>query len=622
MNRFIWTLAFILLSISSVYSQVVVEQVCSAKTQEVISISEEKDQGGNSIAAIQVLEDELETKLSDQCKALIYLNLGSLYHKYNKLVQAVKYLDEANKIFAAYEMYNEQITAINLISGSYYILGDHDISAKNTLTAIKIAKKHQLNERLDVLYNNLASSYGELQYNDSAIKYVQYSIELANENQNTSTLLHALSTKAETQLRSGEYTEAELQFEEVIELGRKEKILSSYLESNCLFGIAKAKFLNNDPISARDYGRKAFSLAIEDNHIKIAELSAKLLYEIWEKLDDSDSAYYYLTQYVMAQEKIKPNENLSQLNRFRMRKAELQILEKEQETEKQKYYTILGTISAALLLLLFIVIFLFYRNSNKLNHQLKEKNDLIHKANSQLANQRDELNNLNKVKDRVFSAVIHDFKTPMNTLESMLNMLIKKYMTPDEASENAKKLLLKLKKSRLAINSTIAWIKTQLEGYTAQEQEIELGNFISEIKSYHSSELQKKQIRLKTQIDKDLRFISDRELLFIILNNLISNAIKFSNDKSEIKITSQEEGGRLILKVEDKGVGMKKNELNRIFSLETLSKEGTAAETGSGLGLKISNELIANLGGEITAESDEESGSTFYVRIKLKKVDT
>ncbi|WP_367892467.1 tetratricopeptide repeat-containing sensor histidine kinase [Marivirga harenae] len=508
---------------------------------------------------------------------------------------------------------------MNIIGGCYYLLGDYDISAKNTLKAIRIAKENLKFDLLGELYNNLAGSYLELQMNDSALKYAEISIKMSTEEQDRSTLLHALSTKAEIQLKQKNYSEAEREFERVLELGRKEGLLNPYIESNCLYGIASSKFMTQQYVSAREFGRKAFQLAIFDEHLKIAENSAKLLYELWKRSDQKDSAYHYLEQLVLLQKRIQPSENLSQLNRFRMRQAEIQITEKEKEAEKQKYYTTLGIITAVLLFLLFISIFLFYRNTKRLNRRLQESNQTINTANSQLAIQRDELNNLNKIKDKIFSAVIHDFKTPMNTLESMLNMLIKKYLTPEEASEHSKTLLEKLKKSKLAINNTIAWIKTQLEGYEVQRQVIQLGEFVNEIKSYHSSELQKKQIKIKTNINEELMFYSDKELLFIILNNLVSNAIKFSDKNTEIKIISEESSDRLNITVKDEGIGMKKSDLEKILSLKSLSQESGTEHSGSGLGLRISNELLTNIGGKMSVESTKGKGTLFSVRIPLHK---
>ncbi|WKV12453.1 ATP-binding protein [Marivirga harenae] len=612
---------FFLFAAASFYThcQELDNKKCSSKTEDILSLALEKAQEGNSETAIALLQEGLGKSLSVSCKGKIYLQLGTIYHNSNQLVQAVKYLDEAAKIFAANGMPNQQILAMNIIGGCYYLLGDYDISAKNTLKAIRIAKENLKFDLLGELYNNLAGSYLELQMNDSALKYAEISIKMSTEEQDRSTLLHALSTKAEIQLKQKNYSEAEREFERVLELGRKEGLLNPYIESNCLYGIASSKFMTQQYVSAREFGRKAFQLAIFDEHLKIAENSAKLLYELWKRSDQKDSAYHYLEQLVLLQKRIQPSENLSQLNRFRMRQAEIQITEKEKEAEKQKYYTTLGIITAVLLFLLFISIFLFYRNTKRLNRRLQESNQTINTANSQLAIQRDELNNLNKIKDKIFSAVIHDFKTPMNTLESMLNMLIKKYLTPEEASEHSKTLLEKLKKSKLAINNTIAWIKTQLEGYEVQRQVIQLGEFVNEIKSYHSSELQKKQIKIKTNINEELMFYSDKELLFIILNNLVSNAIKFSDKNTEIKIISEESSDRLNITVKDEGIGMKKSDLEKILSLKSLSQESGTEHSGSGLGLRISNELLTNIGGKMSVESTKGKGTLFSVRIPLHK---
>ena len=148
---------------------------------------------------------------------------------------------------------------------------------------------------------------------------------------------------------------------------------------------------------------------------------------------------------------------------------------------------------------------------------------------------------------------------------------------------------------------------------------IQLGEFVNEIKSYHSSELQKKQIKIKTNINEELMFYSDKELLFIILNNLVSNAIKFSDKNTEIKIISEESSDRLNITVKDEGIGMKKSDLEKILSLKSLSQESGTEHSGSGLGLRISNELLTNIGGKMSVESTKGKGTLFSVRIPLHK---
>lgn len=598
-----------------------IQDDCTSQVQEILDRSSAAEKDGKIEEALFILEESLLQPIDEKCKAIIKLEIGLFGNRNNYLVLAVEYLINADNTFAEYDMAKERITANNIIGGCYYILGEYNNTAKYTLKAINIAKKQNLIEELDILYNNLAGAYSPLGEYDSALKYTEMAIDLAKKKEGKLQLIYALSTKAELQLEFGKYEAAAKQFLAVLKFSKDNNIDDAYVTANCFRGLSLYYLTQKDYFKALKYGRASLKLAAEDGHLQIAQDVTKALSEIWKLKKNTDSAYYYLSLYIDYQDKIKPSKYLSELNRLELKEADKRLLAKELQAEQQKFYILAGIIILCLLLLLILGIFLYYKNSKKLNKKLTEQNKTIEKTNVQLAEQRDTLDQLNKLKDNIFSAVMHDFKTPLNTLEGMLNLLVKKYMTPEEVVENAKRMLKDLNKSRFAINSTIAWIKTQFEGYRVQNQTIRLSSFLKEIKNYHISDLEKKKIKLKTTYTTDFDFLSDRELLFIILNNLLTNAIKFSSFEKQIEIRVREENKRLKFTVIDAGIGMNQSELENIFSFEKGPKKGTASEVGSGLGLKITNQLLSALGGSLVAKSKIGVGTEVSFFIPLQKVE-
>ena len=191
-------------------------------------------------------------------------------------------------------------------------------------------------------------------------------------------------------------------------------------------------------------------------------------------------------------------------------------------------------------------------------------------------------------------------------------------MSPDEAVPVSKKLLQSVQQSKASINNIITWIKSHFQGFNTQKEPIDCDDLFNEIKIYHASPAREKKITIEVENGITLLFISDREILFIVLNNLMSNAIKFTNRNGKVSLKSHIEDESVVFEVTDTGIGIPAEVLKKLFGASNYSTTGTSLEKGTGLGLLICRELLEKIGGSISAESETGKGSTFRVAIPFE----
>jgi signal transduction histidine kinase len=141
----------------------------------------------------------------------------------------------------------------------------------------------------------------------------------------------------------------------------------------------------------------------------------------------------------------------------------------------------------------------------------------------------------------------------------------------------------------------------------------DLKEFINDIASMFDDIALHKGIVIKRELPANVILFADKDMINTVLRNLISNAIKFTNQGGEIIVSVNEEKDKLMVSVKDNGIGIPKEVIGKLFRIdENYSTRGTANETGTGLGLMLCKEFIEKHDGEIWVESEVEKGSTFY----------
>jgi PAS domain S-box-containing protein len=245
------------------------------------------------------------------------------------------------------------------------------------------------------------------------------------------------------------------------------------------------------------------------------------------------------------------------------------------------------------------------------------------KTEDQLIQYADELKILNAAKDKFFSIISHDLRSPFNSLLGITEYIYQSYkdLSSAEIRESVKNIYSSSQKLYNLILNLLEWSRLQSGRFETDKTEIELENLIDEMRNLYTESATAKNISISTEIPKNLFILADKYMIETILRNLISNAIKFTKAGGKIKIKAIAKGSFVEIAVIDNGVGITKENLKNLFRIdEQFRRDGTANEKGTGLGLILCKEFVEKNSGTIAVESEERKGSRFSITIPLHNV--
>ncbi len=236
----------------------------------------------------------------------------------------------------------------------------------------------------------------------------------------------------------------------------------------------------------------------------------------------------------------------------------------------------------------------------------------------QLARQTKELLELNSTKDKFFSIIAHDLRSPFNALIGLSDLLANNYHELEEADveESINDIYVASKQAFTLLENLLEWARSQTGRMEYEPVVFNLVELANETISLASAAAENKEIQLSVHGPEQLSVFADRNMIFTVLRNLVSNAIKFTPLKGSIRLHLEQTDKEIIFKVEDSGVGISKENVARLFQIDkTFSKYGTADEKGTGLGLILCKEFVDKHNGKISVESTPGKGSTFIVSL-------
>jgi PAS domain S-box-containing protein len=239
--------------------------------------------------------------------------------------------------------------------------------------------------------------------------------------------------------------------------------------------------------------------------------------------------------------------------------------------------------------------------------------------------QRDDLEKLNATKDKFFSIVAHDLKSPLNSLKSFSDLLLTYYdrLTKEDILKMSRELSSSITNTIKMADNLITWAQLQMDDYQFNEDIVSVEEVIASICSVYTDVAMKKDIRLSQSIENSLEILGDKNQIEFIFRNLVNNAIKYTNPNGLVSITAKTlSSGEIEIGVEDNGIGIDENTKSKLFSsYKVRSEKGTAGESGTGLGLMLCQEFVTLNKGEISVDSEPGNGTTFYVRFRKPETE-
>ncbi len=336
----------------------------------------------------------------------------------------------------------------------------------------------------------------------------------------------------------------------------------------------------------------------------IALESYKYSAEFYKILGDYKRSSESLDKYLMLYEEELSNQQFESMNELQKNfnaKIELENATHEIETKaaKELYFQIIIS------LMVVLISFVIWR------YVVARK-------------RRRELQLSNATKDKLFSVISHDLKSPYNTLlgftEELKTQVDEKYF--ENVSNYAGIIYQSAEQNLGLLNNLLNWSRSQTGKITFNPELNLLETLFDELEGFYRKEAERLRINLKFASLVEKEIVYDIDILRIILNNLISNALKYTAADATVRVLADVQKEKLVISVIDEGIGIPQSELEHLFETEhAISKVGLRNEKGTGLGLMICNELIQFHKGRIIVDSKVGVGSTFSLIIPLIKID-
>ncbi len=245
---------------------------------------------------------------------------------------------------------------------------------------------------------------------------------------------------------------------------------------------------------------------------------------------------------------------------------------------------------------------------------MQTKNKELEISNTKLSKSKQNLKEINTTKDKFFSIIAHDLKNPFQALLGISELL---YTNANELSKEKNKEYSKYiyessQKLFNLLQNLLQWSKSQLGNIKYSPTKVNIKEIVSDVILLLEMPSKDKQITITNNINDNTTAFADKNIVSLVIRNLISNAIKFSYTKGDIYIYSETNKNNIIVAVEDYGEGIKEENLPKLFDIGlSYSTKGTANEEGTGLGLVLCKELIENSGGKIWVDKNKEKSSIF-----------
>ncbi len=542
-------------------------------------------------------------------------NAGIIYEylsQYDKALECqIKALDLAQKINSP----THRASIYFNIGNIYFNLNQYDEATNSYLKALEIYSKTDDESGQSICNNNLGECYLKQNNINEAITYYQKALKYAVIKKDTTNISLFMLNIGNANRLAGNLRKASSTLRDALNLCEHHANLGTKAEIYLYLGETVAAQKKSD--QAVRFYNNALDLAtkIEDKQLmlKIYNSLAKFHFN----QGNYKNAYIFKDRFSVLNDTVNNNkmfEDIAKMNAIYHTykdQATISNLQKEnishskQLMEEKNKRMLFFIVSLSFLTIIIILLTLFlYRRRTAI--QLKQKNI--------------ELNNLNATKDKFFSIIAHDLKSPFNSLLGFSEMLSLHAETKniEQVIEYSNIIYNSTKKLFSLVENLLQWSKAQLGTTKYSPEQIDVYLLANNIISLLRLNAEEKDIVISSKMNRDLVGWLDVNLFNTVLRNLLSNAIKFSRVGSMIQVTGGKEGDMLKISVSDTGVGIRRENLEKLFAIGTnISTKGTFNEKGTGLGLILCKEFVEINEGTIWVESQYGNGSTFHFTVPV-----
>ena len=368
---------------------------------------------------------------------------------------------------------------------------------------------------------------------------------------------------------------------------------------------------------ALNYAAKSYQIAREEGlKAQLRDASLKLS-ELYKIQSDFENAFRYQSEYIAYRDSINNEATIRQMadlrTEYEVSKKQIEVDLLNQQAATQRFIVISLSIILALAIGLVYVIYTGYSLKIK-SHRL------LAAQKSAIKSQHDELNRLNKTKDRFFSILSHDLRGPVGTFQGISELI--RILVDTNNVQELLKVSDELDKSSRhlgnLLDNLLYWAMSQQGEFPYRPEQVQLLELVNSTTGVLDRMASSKDISVNVQMKPDIYVYVDKNSILTLIRNLLNNAIKFTARGGSIYIRAKVHENMCVMDVEDEGVGMSQEKVSTIFDFKGKRSEwGTAGEKGIGLGLTLAYEFVLMNKGQINVTSLEGQGTTFTVQLPL-----
>jgi signal transduction histidine kinase len=581
--------------------------------------------------------------------------VGSLHTIAGDYTTALKYDNLAMQMCLPINDSANLARSYNLVANDYYDLGEYDEAYFYFTSSYRISSAMHDSLQMTVALHNVGRVFKELGQFDRAMNYFYISRNISRKIKDYVGIAYSYDEIGDVLLRKGSYDSAIIvllqslqktkeQKEYVLEPRTLTKIANIYvfkgdyktalayydstdafhLKTGNRFGTAEVElgrgliYLRQKKYDeAQQFITKSATIAQEIN-ARVLEIQCyNQLSYLWELKGDYKKSLTYFKEYKQLEDSLFSQETQAKLLRDQIRfeteskDSQIAVLSmqkniQQNELKKQEFVRNILVVVMALSVILLVTV---YRSGQR----RRQINTLLLQHQEEMERRSEELERLNQVKDKFFSIISHDLRSPINALAGMLNLIDKGAVSAEDMPKHISELKSRFNHTRTLLNNLLDWTLLQMDKLNLQASKIELKKIVDENIELLGAVVQDKQIKLVNAIPASALAFADSNTVNLVIRNLMTNAIKFTNDGGEVKIKAEEKTSEWLISVRDNGIGIKPEVLSILFDKTApYTTRGTANEKGTGLGLILCKEFVEKNGGKIWVESHEGDGSTFW----------
>ncbi|WP_420385457.1 tetratricopeptide repeat protein [Roseivirga sp.] len=481
--------------------------------------------------------------------------LGEVYRAADNLDPALEYLQTALEIAEENQDSVGIAASLNRLGVVYYQTAEHEISEKLLQRSLEVSIAASVTSVISSNFNDLGELYFATEEYEKCLNLYEQALDYAQDNDGK---INTLNNISRLDWKLGRYNEA----------------------------IAQAK--------------QALQLAEESNILTYKVDATKIIADSYQELGKFSEATFFYKEYINFRETLFEEEQRRQIIEL---ETQYKTAQKEQEIESlverealerdRKTTYLIGLI--AVILLMGVLLLLFFQ---------------IRKNNSKISSQNDKLEELNNTKDKFFSIIAHDLRSPMIALQGVgqkLEYYIRKDRQ-DKLLEMGGKIDESIHNLNTLLNNLLNWATSQSGGVPHHPEKLSLRSMVEENIQLFDSLADSKNIQLVNVVE-NCSIYADQNTASTVIRNIISNAIKFSPEGEIIMLATTETEDCIDLTITDNGTGMSQERIKGIFTQSVKGQLGTGGEKGFGLGLRLCAEFMQRNHGSLNIESEKGMGT-------------